>query len=77
MSDTILKDVLINARQESYRMRHFHLGVEHLFIALLDLQDGLANQFFNSRNFTASYLTDIIRRKLGKGGRHRLWAGIP
>lgn len=77
MSDTILKDVLINARQESYRMRHFHLGVEHLFIALLDVQDGLANQFFNSRNFTASYLTDIIRRKLGKGGRHRLWAGIP
>lgn len=36
-----LRDILINARQESIRMQHYYIGVEHLFIGMLALQNGL------------------------------------
>ena len=38
MSAVELTEILISARQESNRMRHFFIGVEHLFIALLEIQ---------------------------------------
>jgi hypothetical protein len=72
-----LKDILISARQESHRMRHYFLGVEHLFIALLEIKSGLTTTILNEQGFTPEYVIDAIRRKAGKGSRHRLWAGIP
>src|SRR5688572_16327749 len=72
-----LKDILISARQESHRMRHYFLGVEHLFIALLEIKSGLTTTILNEQGFTPDYVIDAIRRKAGKGSRHRLWAGIP
>lgn len=72
-----LKDILISARQESHRMRHFFLGVEHLFIALLEVKHGLAMTILNELGYTQEYVIDAVRRKAGKGSRHRLWAGIP
>lgn len=77
MSLITLKDILINARQESYRMRHFFLGVEHLFIALLEIKHGLASLAMNEYGLNNDYVIDAIRRKAGKGSRHRLWAGVP
>ncbi len=72
-----LRDVLIHARQESFRMRHFYLGVEHLFIALLEIQGGLTANILEDHGLTPDYVIDAVRRKSGKGGKHRLWAGIP
>lgn len=77
MPSIALKDILINARQESYRMRHFYLGVEHLFIALLEIKGGLASSILEAQGFSTEYVIDAVRRKVGKGSRHRLWAGIP
>jgi len=77
MSNIPLRDILINARQESFRMRHFYLGAEHLFIALLAIQNGLASGILEDYGFTADYVIDAVRRKIGKGGKHRLWAGLP
>ncbi|MCU0513154.1 MAG: phosphotransferase [Anaerolineae bacterium] len=77
MSNIPLKDILITARQESHRMRHFFLGVEHLFIALLEIKSGLASSILADEGFAPEYVIDAIRRKAGKGSRHRLWAGIP
>jgi hypothetical protein len=77
MSLISLKDILISARQESHRMRHYFLGVEHLFIALLEIKSGLTTTILNEQGFTPEYVIDAIRRKAGKGSRHRLWAGIP
>lgn len=77
MSTIALKDILISARQESYRMRHFYLGVEHLFIALLEVKGGLASALIQERGLTPEYVIDAMRRKVGKGSKHRLWAGIP
>lgn len=77
MSLTSIKDILINARQESYRMRHFYLGVEHLFIALIEIKSGLASTLLSEQGLSQEYIIDAIRRKAGKGSRHRLWGGIP
>ena len=77
MSYVPLKDILITARQEAHRMRHYYLGVEHLFIALLEITNGLASTTIAEYGLTPEYVIDAIRRKIGKGSRHRLWAGIP
>ena len=49
MPDIALKDILINARQESFRMQHYYLGVEHLFIGLLDIQGGLTSSLLEAQ----------------------------
>lgn len=77
MANIALKDILIGARQEAYRMRHFYLGVEHLFIALLEIKGGLASAVLEEYGLTPEYVIDALRRKVSKGGKHRLWAGIP
>ncbi|MDX1991477.1 MAG: Clp protease N-terminal domain-containing protein [bacterium] len=77
MPNIALKDILISARQESYRMRHFYLGAEHLFIAMLELKGSVAGSILQDHGLTPEYVIDAIRRKVGKGSKHRLWAGIP
>ena len=72
-----LRDILINARQESFRMNHYYLGVEHLFIGLLDIQSGLTGTLLEEQGLTPQYVVDAIRRLTGKGNRQRLWAGVP
>lgn len=58
-------------------MRHFYIGAEHLFIALLEIKGSLASHIIIENGLTPEYVIDAIRRKVGKGSRHRLWAGIP
>ncbi len=77
MTNIALRDILIQARQESSRMRHWYLGVEHLFIALLEPQGGLARTILQDQGLTPDYVIDAIRRRTGKGVRSRLWAGLP
>jgi hypothetical protein len=72
-----LKDILINARQESHRMRHHYLGVEHLFIALLEIRGGLLPTILADEGLTSDYIIGALRLKAGKGSRHLLWAGVP
>ena len=72
-----LKDILINARQESVQMRHHYLGVEHLFIAMLQIQGGITASIIEDYGFTPEYIIDAIRRKTDKGTNQRLWAGFP
>ncbi len=77
MSAITLRDILINARQETVQMRHFYVGVEHLFIALLQIQGGLAGGVLQEQGFTPDYVIEAIRRKTGKGTPQRMWVGIP
>jgi hypothetical protein len=77
MSTITLRDLIINARQESVQMRNFFIGVEHLFIALLQIQGGLAGSIVQEQGLTPDYVTEAIRRKTGKGTSQRTWVGIP
>lgn len=58
-------------------MRHFYIGVEHLFIALLQIQGGLASSILEEQGLTTDYVIDTIRRKADKGTSQVLWVGIP
>jgi hypothetical protein len=77
MPTITLKDILINARQESVQMKHHYLGVEHLFIAMLQIRDGLTASIIGELGLTTDYVIDSIRRKTNKGSDQRLWAGFP
>ncbi|MCS6834710.1 MAG: phosphotransferase [Anaerolineae bacterium] len=72
-----LSEILISARLESHRMRHFFIGVEHLFIALLELRGGLMSHILADEGQSSEFVADLIRRKVGKGGRTHHWTGIP
>ena len=71
MSNIPLRDILINARQESFRMRHYYLGVEHLFIALLEIQGGLTGGILADYGLAPEYVVDAIRRKRAAGATMR------
>jgi len=77
MLEITLRDILANARKESSRMQHYFLGVEHLFIGLIELQGGITSSILAEYGLTADYVVDAIRRKVGKGSQHRLWPGMP
>src|SRR5690349_10592599 len=77
MPGILLRDILISARQECVQMRHFYIGVEHLFVALLQVQGGLASSILEEQGLTSDYVIDTIRRKTDKGASQVLWVGIP
>ncbi|MBC8171634.1 MAG: hypothetical protein H7X77_08170, partial [Anaerolineae bacterium] len=66
MSNILLKDILPVARLESYRMRHYFIGVEHLFIAMLKM-DSIAMYLLEEQGLTPQYVVDKVRAKIGKG----------
>lgn len=71
MTKITLEDILIGAQQEAFRLRHFYIGVEHLFIALLSMRHSIASGIIQEYGFTSEYVIDLIRRKVGKGNRDR------
>lgn len=72
-----LRDIMISARQESQQMRHHFIGVEHLCIAMLRARDSILARTLSERGLSVPYVIEALRRRVGKGGRHRLWAGMP
>jgi hypothetical protein len=77
MQNTPLTEILIAARQESTRMRHYYLGVEHLFVALLEVRNGLLAMVLSEEGLSPDYVINAVRRKVGKGGKSRVHNGFP
>lgn len=77
MTDNVIRDILIHAREESFRMQHFYIGVEHLFIGMLELHGGITRGLLEESGFTPDYVINALRAYLGKGTKQRLWAGMP
>lgn len=72
----LLRDILIWARQESLHARHYFLGVEHLFIALLQIQGGLAQSILQDQKIPAQSFIKVIRRRAGAGNTQAAWPGV-
>lgn len=70
------EDLKNHAQQELHQMRHYYMGVEHLFIALLGMESSITTRYLRTQGYTANYVTEMIRRKVGKGSKQRNWAGI-
>jgi hypothetical protein len=77
MPPILLRDILISARQESVQMGHYYLGVEHLFIALLQIQGGLTSSILENYGLTPEYVIETLHRKTDKGVIQVLWVGVP
>jgi ATP-dependent Clp protease ATP-binding subunit ClpC len=66
------KQILTLAGQESVNLKHFYLGVEHLFIALTKIPDGLAQGVLQHFGLDSKQVRDAIRSPIGIGSeKHR------
>lgn len=72
-----LQDILNLARQESTRLHHFFVGVEHLFIALTQLQGGLTTAVLQSHGLSPRFVRYSIRESVGRYEDRRYWSGFP
>ena len=70
------KQILALARQESESLKHFYLGMEHIFIALTKVENGITQSIFHQLDLDPKQVRDAIRRFAGMGDGHRYWEGI-
>lgn len=71
-----LDDIEEIARNESAKMQHFYVGVEHLFIALTKLEGGIVPLVLSQADHEAPYLRYAIRTHAGRGDERRYWPGF-
>ena len=62
-----VKQILTLAGQESVNLKHFYLGVEHLYIALTKIPDGLAQGVLQHFGLDSKQVRDTIRLSIGIG----------
>lgn len=72
-----IEEITHLAHRESLRMKHYYIGVEHLFIALLEINDSIASRLLEQQGLSTDYTINKIRAKLGKGSNTRQWTGMP
>lgn len=75
MTQVSLDDIETLARAESERMRHYFIGVEHLFIALTQLEGGITSGVLEQVGQSPRYIRYAIREAAGRGDGTRRWAG--
>jgi ATP-dependent Clp protease ATP-binding subunit ClpC len=66
------KQILALAEQESINLKHFYLGVEHLFIALTKIHDGLTQGVLQHFGLDSKQVRDTIRSSIGIGSEKHL-----
>lgn len=77
MDNVDLQDILTLARQESARLCHYFVGVEHLFIALTQLKAGLTSAALEHHSLSPRFVRYSIRESVGRYEDRRYWAGFP
>jgi hypothetical protein len=64
------------AERESTKYHHYYIGVEHLFIALTKLQNGLTNTILLQNNLEPKFVRYSIRQTIGTNEDRRYWTGF-
>jgi ATP-dependent Clp protease ATP-binding subunit ClpA len=76
--DTIgIQDIMTLARQESAKLHHYFIGVEHLFIALTQLSGGLTVAVLEHHGLSPRFIRYSIRESVGRYEDRRYWPGFP
>ena len=70
------KQILALAKHESENLQHFYLGVEHIFIALTKVENGLTQNVLQQFKRDPKQVRDIMRHFAGTGDGHRYWEDI-
>ncbi len=72
-----LQDIQVLARQESAKLHHFFIGVEHFFIALTQLDGGLTTAVLEHHELSPRFVRYSIRESVGRYENRRYWPGFP
>ncbi len=72
-----LSDIETLARRESAKQYHFFVGVEHLFIALTQLENGLTSAVLADHELSPRFVRYSIRETVGRYENRRFWPGFP
>lgn len=70
------KQILALAKQESENLEHFYLGVEHIFIALTKVENGVTQAVLQQLGLDPKQVRDAIRAFSGTGDGHRYWQDV-
>jgi len=70
------RQILALAKQESENLQHFYLGVEHIFIALTEVENGVTQGVLQQSDLDSGGVRDAIRRFVGTSDGHRYWEGM-
>lgn len=76
MSSIGLSEIQKIAEQESARHHHYYIGVEHLFIALTKLDNGLSNAVLEYCSLEPRFVRYSIRQVIGMNEDRRYWSGF-
>lgn len=61
---------------ESTRLNHHYLGVEHLFLAMLQLPESITAQILKHTGLSPYYLAYLVEQSLGQSPDRRYWDGF-
>ena len=73
---TLPPDLQALVEEESQRLNHYYLGVEHLFLALLAIDDSLTVHVLQQMDLSPDYTGFLIEDQLGKSPDRRYWRGF-
>ncbi len=73
MESVTLQQVVVIARQESVELRHYYVGVEHLFMALTRLKGGVTTELLEQRGLLGYFLNYVSREAFGRSDESRYW----
>ena len=71
--NTAFQDIVTLVERESARMGHYYLGVEHLFIALTRIENGVTASALKELGLSARFVRHAIRAAAGSGDNRRYW----
>lgn len=73
MDDVTIQHILDIARQEAVELKHYYVGVEHLFVALTRLKGGVTSEVLEQKGLLGYFLDHISREAFGRGDEQRYW----
>ncbi len=76
MATISLKEIQNIAERESAQHHHYYIGVEHLFIALTKLDNGLTNAVLEHCEMEPRFVRYSIRQVIGINEERRYWPGF-
>ncbi len=73
MESVTLQKIVVLARQESLSLKHFYVGVEHLFVALTRLKGGVTQTLLEQKSLLGYFLNTIGRESVGRDDEQLYW----
>lgn len=71
-----LDDIRIVSETISTQLNHFYIGVEHLFLALLQIEDSITADILDRFSISVEVVSYQIVNQMGQASRQRYWSGF-